>query len=172
MALGYALARMPLYALLWVVSVILLGLTGFRVEHTRHIGKFYEPIIVELLVTSALTILWVPFAAWSLNNLRAASASGTGLTRTHPEPHGNFILWVMWLVGAAIATNDWPTAAVRGVGKQSRILAAILAFGWTGFALLTLIFVVTLMHHAAANAVGGTARGGVFGEKRAGGATV
>jgi hypothetical protein len=164
MALGYALTRMPLYALLWVVAVIELGLTGFRVEHTRHVGKFYDPIIVELLVTSALTILWVPYASWSLNRLRTTNANG--MTAANPEHHGNFVLWVMWLVGSAIATNDWPTAAVRGVGKQSRILAAILAFGWTGFALLTLIGVVGLMHYAAASAVGGTARGGVFGEKR------
>jgi len=157
MALGYALSRLPLYALLWLVSLAVLGLTAFRVEHTRHIGKFFEKIIVELLVTSALTLLWVPYAAFSTHRDHAANAP---MSMRRPEPHGNLILWIMWLVGAAIATNDFPTAATRGVGKQSRILAAILALSWIAFALFTLIKVVMAMHYAAYHAVGRTSMGG------------
>lgn len=63
-----------------------------------------DPIVAELLVTAALTIFWIPVAA-AVNARKSKDiVPGTSYTLLNVEGVGNFILWVMWLVGAAIAT--------------------------------------------------------------------
>ncbi|KLO17786.1 hypothetical protein SCHPADRAFT_900338 [Schizopora paradoxa] len=47
----------------WLFSLILLGLTGYRIHHTKGLPNgfdFYDPVIAELLVTAIFTLLWVP----------------------------------------------------------------------------------------------------------------
>ena len=97
--------RHALYSLIWIFSVIELGLTAYRIHKTRQAG-YHEPIVAELLSVSIFTLLWIPIA--SLLIRRATSATGNaGQTSTmhhHGETIGNAIIWLMWLVGAAIAT--------------------------------------------------------------------
>jgi len=185
MAFSYAGARPFLYAFLWIVSVVLLGLTAYRIHSTKRVG-FYDPIIAELLVVSILTILWTPFAIFTLvrgsygahhagtTNAAAAGTTTTTTTNTRrpgylPETIGLAILWVMWLVGAVVTTNTWPAKKFCGPGKQCSILAAILAFAWIGWGLLTLLGVSLLAHHAAGTGYGaGTGTGYTHGGTGAG----
>jgi len=185
MGIGYATGRMPLYFALWLVSAIVLGLTAFRLHHTRSLFHFHENIVIELLVTSLLTLLWVPYALFSLFRFRrntAATGTSTG-GATHwpgihrqPEAHGNLILWLLWLVGAAIFTNTWPTFLARHATGQTKIMTAIEGFSWIAWSLLTLIWLLHFMHHSASTAVGGTQygnagsghRGGILSHDKAG----
>lgn len=58
----------------------------------------------------------------------------------------------MWLVGAAIATHNWPTRLFAGPGEQGHILLTIVAFAWLNFIALTLAAVFQLMQLAALKA--------------------
>lgn len=85
---------------------------------------------------------------------------------------GSGLLWLMWLVGAAYYTVRFSVTShctfsysflvqnriIPGknycpVGMMCSILVAILALTWTGWALLTIILILALMHHSAAHAV-------------------
>ncbi|KAF9018371.1 hypothetical protein BDZ89DRAFT_1140045 [Hymenopellis radicata] len=139
-----AIGRFPTYAvygLLWMVACVLLGLTAYRVHITEHIGRSYEPIVVELLVSSILAILWVPIAFVLLLSTRIIRL----------EMAGAFVLWVMWLVGAVDTTNRiLPGKNYCPVsGKECNILTTILAFAWIGWSLLTIVLVIGLMNLAA-----------------------
>ncbi|KAJ7600690.1 hypothetical protein C8J56DRAFT_14892 [Mycena floridula] len=153
---SYTIPRFFLYSLLWLVSVALLGVTAFRIHFTRqHFfpSPGYERIVAELLVTSILTILWTPFAFFMLFRDRFTDTFGS--PRVHHEHIGLSILWLMWLVGAVITTNRIiPGKNWCGVGQQCDVLTAILALAWTGWSLLTLLGIFSLMHTAAARAVG------------------
>ncbi|KZV87008.1 hypothetical protein EXIGLDRAFT_840307 [Exidia glandulosa HHB12029] len=163
---SYTARRLVLYALLWCTAVVVLGLSAWRIHYTRsHLG-FHERIVVELLVTSILTIIWVPIAMFLLMAVRAANTvSGAGRNSSrHPHwPHeqfGGWILWAMWLVGAAILTNKYPTKFYRGFGNQARLLATLIALSWVAWSLLTIIGVLAWMHHASTR---GPASGSTYG---------
>ncbi|KAI5117620.1 hypothetical protein M0805_001220 [Coniferiporia weirii] len=171
--ISYVFHRAALYALLWTASIVELGLTGYRVRHTKSAAGFYgtllppplpepdkrpeeqtitnstpaDPIVVELLVTAALTLLWLPISG--LAHLRKARDLSSGLGPLRGESAGNFVLWVMWLVGAAIATNKWPNKTLAGTGKEAHLLLGIVAFAWLPFAALSLAKVFVLMQYAA-----------------------
>lgn len=123
-------------------------MTGYRIHHTESsVANTYDPIVAALLVTSALTLLWVPFAAFV--GLRNTTSRFGGL---HHELGGGFVLWVMWLIESAIATNKWPTRtfarAVAEDKKQGNILITIVAFGWLAFSVLSIVKVFLAMHYA------------------------
>ncbi|EJD46033.1 hypothetical protein AURDEDRAFT_113751 [Auricularia subglabra TFB-10046 SS5] len=147
---SYTGRRLILYGLLWCVSAVVMGLSAWRIARfNRH-----DRIVSELLATSILTLIWVPIAMFLLMAVRAAGAV-TGANRhagRHPRwPHeqfGGWILWILWLVGAAILTNDFPTKASRGFGRPSRLLSTLIAFSWIAFGLLTIIGILAWMHHA------------------------
>ena len=86
--------------------MILLGLTGYRIHHTISVASFHDPIVAELLSASVITLVWIPAALFFLS--RSASASNDiatdGLAGLVPEFAGWAALWILWLVGAAIAT--------------------------------------------------------------------
>lgn len=146
---SHTLSRLAIYALLWVVSVILLGLTAYRVNVTETQFESYELIIVELLVTCILTILWAPFAFLMLTKDRFNDTFGS--PRVHHEMIGVAILWLFWLVGAADTTNQILPGHNYCFtdGKQCDVLTAILAFAWIGWSLLSLLFVLALLNNAA-----------------------
>ncbi|KAG7439798.1 uncharacterized protein BT62DRAFT_688195 [Guyanagaster necrorhizus] len=149
---SYTLSRAVFYALLWSVAVILLALTAYRIHFTKSYGVGYEPIIVELLVSSILTVLWVPLVVLMIFvELAASSRDNARHPRYLPfELLGLAILWVMWLVGAVYTTNrilpgrNW---CIIG-GRQCNILSTLLAFAWIGWSLLMLLGIMALMHSA------------------------
>ena len=61
----------------------------------------------------------------------------------------------MWLVGAAIATNRWPTRTLAGPGKQGAILTTVIALAWVEFGLLSLAKMFAAMEYAAISTAGG-----------------
>ncbi|KAL5479113.1 hypothetical protein ACEPAI_2401 [Sanghuangporus weigelae] len=150
---SYVPHRRALYALLWMIAVVELGLTAYRIHHTRSLFGFYDPIIVELLVTSILTITLIPVILLTLRGILRPSRKRLGFL--HSESVRNLILWIMWLVGGAIATHKWPRRSFAGPGKQGRILTTIIAFAWIEFGLLTLVKVFSAMEYAAKNAGSG-----------------
>jgi len=152
---SHTLARLTIYSIIWVFSVILLGLTAYRVHVTesRRFRAGYEPIIVELLVTSILTMLWTPFALFMLFHDRFEDTFRS--PRIHHEYVGLSILWLMWLVGAVTTTNQIiPGHNWCGPGKQCDILTAILAFAWINWSLMTILGILSLMNNAATGAFG------------------
>ncbi|KAK0431734.1 hypothetical protein EV421DRAFT_139550 [Armillaria borealis] len=160
----YAIHRVLAYAWLWAVAVVLLGLTGYRIHVTEgFFNNFYEPIIVELLVSACLAIIWAPIAYAPILQIFETeyliSLSGILVLGEHSASHkssrfrsemlGNFILWVMWLVGAVDTTNRIiPGENYCRPGKQCRILTTILAFSWIGWSFLTIIGTMGLMYYA------------------------
>ena len=108
--------------------------------------------MAELLVVSALTLLWVPISILVHRRRVLELRPGGGYAPLHTEGGGNFVLWVMWLVGAAIATHNWPTKLYAGPGEQGHILLTIVAFAWLNFIALTFAKVFQLMQFAALRA--------------------
>ncbi|KIY65137.1 hypothetical protein CYLTODRAFT_492565 [Cylindrobasidium torrendii FP15055 ss-10] len=159
MAFGYTQSyntpRLLTYALLWLFAVILLGLTAWRIHYTFRT----ENIIAEILATSVLTIVWVPIAVMFLLSGRSTRANNPDTvtvrsSRLHPRlPHeaaGWFVLWLMYLVGAAYMTNRILPGRnyCRGYTHCSS-LTTTLAITWIQWSLLTIIGIFMLMHYAA-----------------------
>lgn len=169
----YATVRTALYSFLWVISLIELGLSGYRVHHTHKVAGFYDPVVAELIFISVLTMLWIPFALFL--QVRKSHALQRGASRgfapLHGEMVGLWLVWIFWLVGDAVVTHKWPNSFQTGSGKQAHILNAIVAFGWIAFSLLSIIMTTLLMHYAAlgfalapsATPVEGTAVGPSYG---------
>ncbi|KAF8215424.1 hypothetical protein K438DRAFT_1660174 [Mycena galopus ATCC 62051] len=159
---SYVPHRRLLYFLIWAVAAAELGLTAERIHFTRSNFGSYDPIVAELLVTSIFTLFWVPLtlifhrrapgladrngpAVANGHNVRGGSRFG-GL---HHESSGNIVLWVMWLVGAAIAAHHWPNRSAAGFGRPGSIILAIVALAFVEFGLLTLVKVLALMEYSA-----------------------
>ncbi|KLO15384.1 hypothetical protein SCHPADRAFT_927202 [Schizopora paradoxa] len=150
----YAVARPFLLALLWLAALAELVLTADRLHHTQSLAGFHESIVIALLVTSVLTLLWVPYAL--ITSLgRNGLARGSVRSGLLHEAGGGLILWFMWLVCAAIYTNDIPAKRFCGVGTQCDLLIAIQALAWISFGLLTLYKIMLLMHASAHGVIGG-----------------
>lgn len=139
-------------------------------------------------MTAALTILWVPVALAAPVRKSKDLHPGSGYGALGVESIGNFILWVMWLVGGAIATvcllliarpheriahrifyckNKWPTREIAGHEEDGHILITIVAFSWICFGVLTFIKFLVGMQYAALKG-GAEAAHGPIQEKRPG----
>ncbi|THH30149.1 hypothetical protein EUX98_g4042 [Antrodiella citrinella] len=151
--------RTVLYVLLWLFAAVLLGLSAQRLHYTTHLpvgdplnsGKhFYDPIVAEIVATTALTILWVPFIIHVI-----ARSYDYGYVGTFAgEIIGQFVLFVMWLVGAAIATTFWGDLAWCRSFQQCRILTALVAFAWMGFIVLFTLLIISLLFAVSNEAFG------------------
>ncbi|OCB90923.1 hypothetical protein A7U60_g1833 [Sanghuangporus baumii] len=156
--------RQALYVVVWAIAAAELGLTAFRVHSSTSTSSTYEPIVAELLAVSVLTVLFMPFIFLFLRRSTYVSHSpATGKAETAHTTTSqdevycvvgaalkslllnrwtlsslNSIIWVMWLVGAAIATHEWPTRASAGPGEQGRILITTVGLAWSAFGTLTL----------------------------------
>ncbi|KAI0734870.1 hypothetical protein C8Q72DRAFT_330072 [Fomitopsis betulina] len=141
--------RLPLYGVLWFISVILFGLTIARLSYTTHIPRgdplnnganFYDPVVVELLVDTLLAFAFAPFVFNRLDRLLIFSISKAVL-----EVIALGILWLLWLIGCGIATSTWPDLTFCYSFDACRVLAAMTAFAWLGWlticALLVLGFI-------------------------------
>ncbi|KAI5118796.1 hypothetical protein M0805_005024 [Coniferiporia weirii] len=183
---SYVPFRAFFYALLWLTALSELGDTGYRLHHTNTSAGFYDPIVVELLVTSVLTLIWIPCtflthssagtigrgAGRSGRGARAGAGNGAGTGSPHGPRHaetaGNLILWTMWLVGAAIATNKWPNRTAVGRGREGSVLMSIVALSWIAFGFLTLAQAFVMMEYAAARVFNGGASSGAGSRSAAG----
>ncbi|KAF5362619.1 hypothetical protein D9758_009605 [Tetrapyrgos nigripes] len=151
--------RIALYFALSIFSIVVLGLAAARLHYTLNLPlgdplnfgvSFHDPIVVELLVTSILTMLWSWHVIHVIHKRRE--------TRFVSTFRGGFvvlfILWVMWLVGAAIATHAsnppqtnlrWGDLSSCWGFKACRILTAFLAFVWISWIVATIIFIIEIL---------------------------
>ncbi|KAF9556218.1 hypothetical protein CPC08DRAFT_711397 [Agrocybe pediades] len=121
----FHILRLLNWILIFMCSAVLLGLTAWRIHYTRSLGHFFEKVIAELLATSILGVL---FSLWFMSAIMARVGRGP-LGRYSSELASLFILFVMFLVGAAITTHDFRNLGVcTGIFKVCRILQAIKAF--------------------------------------------
>ncbi|KAJ3975143.1 hypothetical protein EV361DRAFT_550182 [Lentinula raphanica] len=141
--------RIAFYFSSALFSVVLLGLTAARIHYTTHIPlgdplnsgqDFYDPIVAELLATSILAILW----SWFIIHCIHRRYENRFITTFRGELIGLFILWVMYLVGAAIATTFWGNLARCQVFQPCRILTALVAFAWINFIIMTFILFIDI----------------------------
>ncbi|KDR67457.1 hypothetical protein GALMADRAFT_216521 [Galerina marginata CBS 339.88] len=127
----HRLARLVLSSLLLGSAIILLGLTAARIHWTRTFLGGSESIVVELLVTSILTII----ASTLLFMRKTIELGYLGL------------IWLMSIVGASIASNDFDTELCgRFAFNQCGVLQAIQAFSWIVFGLITVLIVLRLIN--------------------------
>ncbi|KJA26596.1 hypothetical protein HYPSUDRAFT_198867 [Hypholoma sublateritium FD-334 SS-4] len=141
----------PPIALEFACSTTLLGLTAYRINYTKHLSNgdiltnnsnFYDPIIVELLVTSILALLFSLFLIAAV-----FSRFGTGAKGFFAEHAMMWIIWIMFLVGAAITAHTWRnTWWCRGGYKECRIIAAIKAFSWICWILATFALIASAVN--------------------------
>ncbi|KAL1694223.1 hypothetical protein GGG16DRAFT_122591 [Schizophyllum commune] len=141
--------RMALYTLLLLLSITLLGLTITRVHYTMNLPRgdplnggrnFYERTIVELLVSSILTIFWSIYALHSIQRgLQVSSFPGT----FNHEILTLVFLWLLWLVGVAYATHYWGDLSWCWHYKACRILTALIAIAWSGWGVMTILLFIS-----------------------------
>jgi len=142
--------RVALYVVLFLFSIVLLGLTADRLHYTLHLppfdplnngNPFYDPIVAELLASSILTMLW---SCYSIHTIHRGYEYGLASSFTG-EIVGLFILFVMWLVGAAIATSFWGALSWCWVYQPCRVLTALVAFAWLGWIVLFALLLMSAM---------------------------
>ncbi|KAI0798219.1 hypothetical protein C8Q75DRAFT_802105 [Abortiporus biennis] len=142
--------RIFLYVTLWIVSVILLGLAAYRIHYTTHLPRgdplnggrsFYDPIIAEVIFTTIVTILWVPFMVHILIERRdygiATSFAGEVLSLC--------ILFLFWIVGAGVSTNLWGDLSWCQEFLACRVLSTLVAFLWIGWVVILTLLVLSLL---------------------------
>jgi len=155
MAFMFPILRAFLYVTLWVFSVVLLGLTAARIHYTTHLPRgdplnqgqpFYDPIVAELLACSVLAMLWAPLVVHMIHG----RSEYRYLSKVWHELLGLMVLFILWLVGAAIATSIWPNLpSFCSQFQACRILTAMLAFAWLGWITLFALVVTTLLYATA-----------------------
>ncbi|KAH8107375.1 hypothetical protein DFH11DRAFT_1637664 [Phellopilus nigrolimitatus] len=151
----FPIIRAFLYIVLWVFSAVLLGLTAARLHYTTHLPlgdplnqghSFYDPIVAELIACAILSLIWAPLVIHMIHGRREYRY----LSRVWHELLGLFVLWVLWLVGSAIATSIWPNLpSFCSQFEACRLLTAMLAFAWMGWITLTALMVTTLLYATA-----------------------
>ncbi|KAG2143712.1 hypothetical protein DEU56DRAFT_247127 [Suillus clintonianus] len=151
--------RIFLYCLLSIFSVVLMALCAARLQYTLHLSlddplnggiQFYDHIVVELLVTSIITIFWSTFIAWTIHGRHEHRHMNTFTA----ELVGLSILFLLWLAGAAVATSNgnppdilftWGNLSYCWAYSMCRILSALVAFAWLGWLLVSALLVMSLL---------------------------
>ncbi|KAK7020959.1 hypothetical protein R3P38DRAFT_2967101 [Favolaschia claudopus] len=127
--------RTVLYSFFTVSSFILFGLSGKRLYHTMqpslHNGKtFYEPIVAELLLSSLLGMIW---ACYALRVIHRRDGLGNVYAAVFVVLTP-LMLFVLHLIGAAIATSVWAFCIDF---HGCRALAALVTSAWISWTTLT-----------------------------------
>ncbi|KAI0289260.1 hypothetical protein BC826DRAFT_630272 [Russula brevipes] len=165
-----SVVRIVLYCFLWVFSVVLLGLTAARIHYTENLSPddplnggvhFHDPIIAELLATSILVILWSTFASVFCLQVFLYVARANPILSVHAiymrcdrlvihtfavEAIALSMLFVMWLVGTAIATSMWGNLGWCHQYSPCRLLSALVGIAWTGWVFLLFLLGASLVH--------------------------
>jgi len=126
-----------MYGALILFSFLLFCLCCARLNYTSVKG-FYDPIIVELLVTSLLTIPWASYIIYCIYK----RVETKYVSKFREEIIGLSVLWIFWIVGAADASAIWGTLSVCLHFSQCEVLSALMAFSWLGWITLSGILVL------------------------------
>jgi len=150
MAFDLPTLRIVSYAILALFSFIVFGLTIGRLNYTNHLPRgdplnggrdFYDPDIVELLVTSMMSMAWAVFVIRAIYKRVEDNLVST----FRGELVGLFIVWMFWIVGTAIATTQWGNLGFCQEFEACRVLSAIVAFSWLCWLLVSFNFGVSLV---------------------------
>ncbi|PCH42806.1 hypothetical protein WOLCODRAFT_89997 [Wolfiporia cocos MD-104 SS10] len=144
--------RTALYVTLFIFSAVLIGLTAARLHYTTHLKwwdpldggvPFYDPIVAELLASACISLLWSLFA---LHVLFPSSRYEYGVFSSFAaEMVGLFILFLLWLVGAAIASTMWGNLGWCHIYEPCRLLTALVAFAWLGWIMLLFLLFINVL---------------------------
>ncbi|KAF9459408.1 hypothetical protein BDZ94DRAFT_1224808 [Collybia nuda] len=150
--------RIALYFTLGIFSIILFCLSAARLHYTTHLPvgdplnngqNFYDPIVAEILVTTIMTVPWCIFIIFCIHK-----RSENRLVSTfRGELIGLAMLWLFWLLGAAIASSIWGDLSFCQQYEACRILTALVAFSWLGWLTITMILAVSLLFSLANKAL-------------------
>ncbi|KAF9048131.1 hypothetical protein BDZ89DRAFT_1108509 [Hymenopellis radicata] len=139
-------STIPLYALyllFWMCACVLLGLMAYQMDLNNYKFHVWVNIDQEILVTSAMAIVWVPISSFTI-----ANSQRPGSRIVSFEILGASVLWIMYLVGAAIFTNkvfDGKGDCTPDMSKKDcDVMATILAFTWLQWCLNTFILVLSI----------------------------
>nr|GAT60360.1 predicted protein [Mycena chlorophos] len=103
--------------------------------------SFYDPDIVELLIASMLSMAWSGFIIYTIHRRVEHNLVST----FRGELAGSFVIWMFWMVGAAIASGFWGNLGWCSEFNACRVLSAIVAFSWLAWVTITFNFVVSLI---------------------------
>ena len=67
-----------------------------------------EPVVVALVVAAALSTIWIPFVAIFLLRTQKGVEGPDINTSLFIELFGNFLIWILILIPAAVATVKYP----------------------------------------------------------------
>ncbi|PPQ91093.1 hypothetical protein CVT25_013131 [Psilocybe cyanescens] len=115
-------------------------------DNVSRVYIYQDPIIAELLVTSVLAML---FSCWFIAAILGKLRNP--LSKYISEHISLFIIWVMFLIGAAITTVYVPQHKwlhlkhCRSHFKVCRILETIKAFSWMCFIISTFLLIASLI---------------------------
>ncbi|KAF7365297.1 hypothetical protein MVEN_00401500 [Mycena venus] len=149
MAFDLPTLRIVSYAILVLFSLIVFGLTIGRLNYTNNLprgdtlngGKdFYDPDIVELLVTTMISMAWAGFVIRTIHRRVEDNLVST----FRGELIGLFVIWMFWIVGTSIATTQWGSLGFCARFEACRVLSAIVAFSWLAWIMVTFNFGVSL----------------------------
>jgi len=130
--------RLGLYGALGFFSFLVFCLSAARLQYTTHIpggdpldgGRdFYDPIVVELLFTTLMTMPWCGYLIFCIYKRFEARYVSTFLE----ELIGLSVLWLFWIIGASIASSFWGDLSFCQRINACRVLSALVAFlGYRG----------------------------------------
>ncbi|OAX37465.1 hypothetical protein K503DRAFT_693309 [Rhizopogon vinicolor AM-OR11-026] len=151
--------RAFLYCLLFAFSLVVLALCAVRIHYTTHLlrtdplnggVRFYDHIVAEVLATSIITVIWSVFVARTIHGRHERRL----INSFTAELIGLFILFILWLVGAAVSTHtsnppdinvEWGNLSSCWRYSTCRILTALLAFIWLSWLLVLTLFIMSLL---------------------------
>jgi len=150
MAFDLPTLRKISYGILTFFSFIVFCLTIARLAYTDNLPRgdslnggrsFYDPDVVELLITSMMSMAWAGFLLYTIHKRVEDNLVST----FRGELVGLFIVWMFWIVGTAIATNSWGNLGFCSAFEQCRVLSAMVAFSWLSWLAVTFNFGVSLI---------------------------
>ncbi|KAF8957201.1 hypothetical protein BDZ97DRAFT_119277 [Flammula alnicola] len=150
--------RMALYGALLLFSFILFCLAATRLNYTNHLPKgdplnhgrnFYDPIVVEVLITTLLTMPWAIFIGLSIHKRYENPYVSTFLA----EIIGLSVLWTFWIAGAAGSSQPWGNLSFCQQFEACRVLSALVGFAWLGWITLSCILGLSLLFTIANKAM-------------------
>jgi len=149
MAFDLPTLRIASYAIFAFFSLIVFALTIARLNYTNHLPRgdtlnhgrdFYDPDIVELLITTMMSIAWALFVIRTIHKRVEDNLVST----FRGELVGLFIVCMFWLVGTAIASAQWGSLGWCQEFEPCRILSAIVAFSWLSWLMVSFNFGVSI----------------------------
>ncbi|KAF9484749.1 hypothetical protein BDN70DRAFT_849011 [Pholiota conissans] len=154
MQLDFPIIRMVLYGVLAFWSFILFCLAAARLNYTNHLPRgdplnggrsFYDPIVVEVLITTLMTMPFAVFIILSIHKRWEHPVVSTFLA----EIVGLSVLWIFWIAGAAGTTSPWGNLGFCQQFEACRVLSALVAFAWLGWFTITALLAFSLLFSIA-----------------------